>query len=86
MPQKKLYRSQVAFTAVNAVSTFFNAQLSRSELSLETPSMHVDRAFARLGLAWSPKKSVMLVKEPQAGADGGEYRARKVLGCAAHTL
>ena len=64
----------------------FNAQLSRSERSLETPSMHVDRAFARLGLASSPKQSVMLVKEPQAGADGGEYRARKVLGCAAHTL
>jgi len=48
--------------------------------------MHVDRAFARLALAWSPKKSVMLVREPQAGADGGEYRAQKVLGCAAHTL
>jgi hypothetical protein len=48
--------------------------------------MYVDRSFACLRLAWSPKKSVILVKEPQAEVDGGEYRARKVPGSAAHTL
>jgi hypothetical protein len=86
MPQQKLYRSQVACTAVNAVST--SSMLSYHALSV--PWRRLQRMLIALlpasALAWSPKKSVMLVREPQAGVDGGEYRARKIPGCAAQTL
>jgi hypothetical protein len=86
MPQKKLYRSQVAFTAVNAVST--SSMLSYHALNVPWGRLQCMLIALLPASPWRGRrrKSVMLVREPQAGAHGGEYRARKVPGCAAHTL
>jgi hypothetical protein len=79
MPQKKLYRSQVAFTAVNAVST--SSMLSYHALNVPWGRLQCMLIALLPASPWRGRrrKSVMLVREPQAAA-------RKVPGCAAHTL